>query len=125
MKRNKAISVIAVVLAVLMLVSLVASALPLVAHADELDDLKAKKAELSAPLPFTKGMPVLKIPQQMNDSVLREYGELLFDLENDPDEEQNLQDPDMILKMRAALVKKLKESDAPEEVYRRFRLTEI
>lgn len=84
-----------------------------------------KKAELSAPLPFTKGMPVLKIPQQMNDSVLREYGELLFDLKNDPDEEQNLQDPDMILKMRAALVKKLKESDAPEEVYRRFRLTEI
>ena len=47
MKKNKAVSIIAVILAVLMLVSLVASAIPLVAHADELDDLKAKKAELS------------------------------------------------------------------------------
>lgn len=55
MKRNKAISVIAVVLAVLMLVSLVASALPLVAHADELDDLKAKKAELSAKVQEIRG----------------------------------------------------------------------
>ena len=48
MKKNKAVSIIAVILAVLMLVSLVASALPLVAHADELDDLRAKKAEITA-----------------------------------------------------------------------------
>ncbi len=48
MKRNKTISIIAVILAVLMLVSLFASAIPLSAHADELDELKARKAELSA-----------------------------------------------------------------------------
>ena len=48
MKRNKAISAIAIVLAVLMILSLFISAIPMAAHADELDDLKAKKAELSA-----------------------------------------------------------------------------
>lgn len=50
MKRKKAVSVIAIILAVLMLISLVASAIPLVAHADELSEieaLRAKKDELS------------------------------------------------------------------------------
>ena len=47
MKRKKVTSVIAIILAVLMLVSLFASAIPLLAHADELDDLRAKKEELA------------------------------------------------------------------------------
>ncbi len=47
MKRKKAVSIIAIVLAVLMLVSLFASAIPLIAHADELDDLRARKDELA------------------------------------------------------------------------------
>ena len=48
MKRKKAVSVIAIILAVLMLVSLFASAIPLIAHADELDDLRARKEELAS-----------------------------------------------------------------------------
>ena len=48
MKKNKAISIIAIMLAVLMLLSLFISAIPVRAHADELDELKAKKEELSA-----------------------------------------------------------------------------
>ena len=47
MKRKKAISVIAILLAVLMVLSLFISALPLAAHADELDELRAKKDEIS------------------------------------------------------------------------------
>ena len=47
MNRKKAVSVIAVILAVLMLLSLVVGVIPLTAHADELDELRAKKAELS------------------------------------------------------------------------------
>ena len=47
MKRKKAISVIAIFLAVLMVLSLFISALPLAAHADELDELRAKKDEIS------------------------------------------------------------------------------
>lgn len=48
MKKNKAISIIAILLAVLMMLSLFVSAIPVRAHADELDQLKAKKEELSA-----------------------------------------------------------------------------
>ena len=48
MKRNKAISIIAILLAVLMLLGLFVSAIPVRAHADEIDDLKARKEELSA-----------------------------------------------------------------------------
>ena len=47
MKRKKSVSVIAVILAVLMLVSLVAGMIPLRAHADMLEELRAKKEELS------------------------------------------------------------------------------
>lgn len=55
MKRNKAISIIAILLAVLMLLSLFISAIPLRAHADELDELKARKEELSAKVLEIKG----------------------------------------------------------------------
>ena len=51
MNRKKALSVIAVILAVLMLLSLAVSVIPVRAHADELDELtalRAKKDELSA-----------------------------------------------------------------------------
>lgn len=48
MKKNKAISIIAILLAVLMMLSLFVSAIPVHAHADELDQLKAQKEELSA-----------------------------------------------------------------------------
>ena len=47
MKRKKSVSVIAVILAVLMLISLVAGMIPLRAHADQLDELREKKEELS------------------------------------------------------------------------------
>ncbi len=51
MKRKKAISLIAVILAVLMLLSLVVSVIPLSAYADEMDELsalRAKKDELTS-----------------------------------------------------------------------------
>ena len=48
MKRKKIVSVIAILLAVLMLASLVVSMIPASAFADELDDLKRQRDELSA-----------------------------------------------------------------------------
>ena len=52
MKKNKSVSIIAIVLAVLMLLSLLSAAIPLVAHAEEesaeLTALRQKKAQLSA-----------------------------------------------------------------------------
>ena len=50
MKKNKIVPIIAIILAVLMLVSLFASAIPMIAHAEEsaeLTALRAKKAEYS------------------------------------------------------------------------------
>lgn len=46
MNRKKAISVIAVILAVLMLLSLVVSAIPLSAYADELDEIAALRVQM-------------------------------------------------------------------------------
>ena len=48
MKRKKIVSFIAILLVLLMLLSLVVSVIPVAAYADELDDLRAQKAELSA-----------------------------------------------------------------------------
>lgn len=51
MKRKKAISIIAVILAVLMLISLIASAIPMLAYADDMDELavlRARKEELTS-----------------------------------------------------------------------------
>jgi len=48
MKRKKIVSLIAILMVVLMLFSLVVSVIPVAAYADELDDLRAQKAELSA-----------------------------------------------------------------------------
>ena len=48
MRRKRAVSIIAILLAVLMLLGLFISAIPIRAHADELDELKARKEELSA-----------------------------------------------------------------------------
>lgn len=47
-KRKKLVSVIAIFMAVLMFLSLVFSVIPVTAYADELDDLRAQKASLSA-----------------------------------------------------------------------------
>jgi len=48
MKRKKIVSLIAILMVVLMLFSLVVSVIPVSAYADELDDLRAQKASLSA-----------------------------------------------------------------------------
>ena len=55
MKRKKAISLIAILLVALMLLGLFASAIPVRAHADELDELKARKEELTAKVAEIKG----------------------------------------------------------------------
>jgi len=47
-KRKKFVSAIAILMAVLMLLSLVFSVIPVTAYADELDELRAQKAELSS-----------------------------------------------------------------------------
>ena len=50
------------------------------------------------------------------------YGNLLFDLETDPNQEHPVKDSTVEKKMIDALVRELKNSEAPEEQYRRLAL---
>lgn len=65
-KRKKFISFVAILMAVLMLLSLVFSVVPVSAYADELDDLKAQKEELSNQVRDIKQRIELLEQQQAN-----------------------------------------------------------
>ena len=65
-KRKKFISFVAILMAVLMLLSLVFSVVPVSAYADELDDLKAQKEELSNQVRDIKQRIELLEEQQAN-----------------------------------------------------------
>jgi hypothetical protein len=85
-----------------------------------------RDAEMAAPFSFTKGAPVMRIPAMQpenRDLVARELQTMLFDLENDPDQEHPLDDPEVEARMVAHLVRLMQESDAPEEQYLRLGLS--
>ena len=50
------------------------------------------------------------------------YGDLLFDLQMDPDEKTPLQDGELEDTMKKAMIQLLKENEAPEELYERIDL---
>ena len=108
-------------------------------HVDELQDI-----ELSEPFSFTKGVKLMKIPDRsyiggsMPLSVKREnpgvdrvfphagtpegWKSELFDLENDPHEMHPIDDPEIIARLRRAMVERMMENDAPVEQYTRMGL---
>ena len=81
-----------------------------------------KTAELAAPFSFTKGAKVLKIERKTTRKIPSMPYDLLFDLETDPGQKQNIID----YELRARLAKKMKEAmkrtDAPKEAYARYGL---
>jgi len=79
------------------------------------------EAELVPPLSFTKGAPVLKIPGRVWGSPWQ-FGTLLFDMENDPNQQHPLTDPDLELRMANLLVAQMRQSDAPVEQFERLGL---
>lgn len=84
-------------------------------------------AEMCGPLPFTKGARVMKIPvpsRLANATFCNsfQYGNLLFDLEKDPEQLSPVDDPEQEARMINALLVQLKDSDAPEEQYERLGL---
>ena len=84
-----------------------------------------EKATLAPPFSFSKGMPLLKIPfgapgSGMGDRSVNEYGSQLFDLEKDPQELNPIEDPETEARLSSAMVKLMKESDAPSELYERM-----
>jgi arylsulfatase A-like enzyme len=74
---------------------------------------------LSGPFSFTKGIQVLKIKGRtpLNPYV---YGSLLFDLEQDPKQENPIQDPDVEMRMIRLMAQLMSEHDAPAEQFERL-----
>ena len=99
--------------------------------------------------PFTKGCPVLKIPKGNgngkadfsallisgmdseeakhidNNSMVNavNFGDKLFDMQNDPRQEHNLCDKEIQMRMAALLIRAMRENDAPAEQYERIGLS--
>ncbi|MFF2525291.1 sulfatase [Streptomyces liangshanensis] len=78
-------------------------------------------AELIPPLPFTKGVPVLRIPGRAWGNPYA-YGTVLFDLETDPGQLHPLLDDALELRMAELLTGLMRASDAPESQFARLGL---
>lgn len=80
-----------------------------------------KGAELVGPFPFTKEVPVLKVPGHAMSNPYA-FGTLLFDLATDPEQEHPLVDSDLELRMATLLTERLRAANAPHEQYERLGL---
>ena len=78
-------------------------------------------ATLAEPFSFTKGIPLLKTAAQSWVNA-HEFGHLLFDLANDPQQQQPLHDPALEERMIKLLIERMQANDAPPEQYVRLGL---
>ncbi|GAA3100600.1 arylsulfatase A-like enzyme [Kribbella aluminosa] len=78
-------------------------------------------AQLHPPLPFTKDAPVLRVecPSVGNPWW---HGSLLFDLTDDPHQQNPLQDEELELQLAGLMVDLMRANDAPPEQYERLGL---
>lgn len=94
-------------------------------HADELREAKLAHAQ-----PFSKGMPLLKVPVGERSVMYDSYGPgamlenetRLYDLVADPGQTTPLQDPTLEARMSATMAQLMSELDAPEEAFARLLL---
>ncbi|SDT72296.1 sulfatase [Jiangella sp. DSM 45060] len=93
-------------------------------HSDHMfrpEELQA--AELIGPLPFTQGVPVIRVPGRPVNSPFR-FGTLLYDLDEDPGQQHPLRDDELELRMATLLVEAMRANDAPPSQYVRLGLPE-
>lgn len=74
------------------------------------------------PFSFTKGLRTMRVPSRGGFVNPWQHGTLLFDLEDDPHQEQPVVDDEIELRMLSLLVDKMRASDAPDEQYERLGL---
>jgi len=94
-------------------------------HPEELS-----RAELTAPLPFSKGQPLLKVPVHEKSAMYNTYGPgcllenetRLYDLHTDPGQEHPLDDAAAEARMAGLMVELMEASHAPPEAYQRLEL---
>jgi hypothetical protein len=94
-------------------------------------ELQNADRQLTDSFAFTGGIPVMRIPASTEEApnnscywydIHMKYGNLLFDLEEDPYQEHPIQDNMVEKRMTDALIQELDNSEAPEEQYRRLAL---
>jgi arylsulfatase A-like enzyme len=80
-----------------------------------------QEIELQPPFSFTKGCPTMKVKARawMNP---HQFGDLLFDVENDPAQQQPLDDEAVRARMTQHMVRLMRENDAPPEQFERLGL---
>lgn len=83
--------------------------------------------ELAGPFDFTKGCKVLKVKKGKPkfQSIPINFGNLLFDTKEDPQEEHPMDNPEIETYMRKLIVKAMKENDAPEYLYKKHKLEDL
>lgn len=83
-----------------------------------------QRATLAPPFSFTRGMPLLCIPQSESKQWTAEES-LFFDLAEDPAQDHPLDDPAVTARLRSRLVELMQETDAPLEQYTRMGLDAV
>lgn len=80
--------------------------------------------EQVGPFSFTKGCPLMKIPgrPQHISRTVHEQGHLLYDLQNDPEQEHPLDDEQTAARMIDHMIRLMQANDAPPEQYERLGL---
>jgi arylsulfatase A-like enzyme len=91
-------------------------------HIFKVDELQ--QWEKAGPFSFTKGCPVMKIPGRGAHvrGTLHAEGNLLYDLQTDPNQEHSLSDPDIEAYMIGHMVRLMQENETPAEQYERLGL---
>lgn len=82
-----------------------------------------KTLQVSQGFEFTKGLPLMRFDSD-SKSLAYQYGDLLFDLENDKHQMKSLKDSTIEAGMKKLMIELLKQNDAPEEQYIRLGLEE-
>ncbi|MDB5947515.1 MAG: sulfatase, partial [Ramlibacter sp.] len=89
-----------------------------------------QEAQLSPPQPFTKGVPVLRVPATPKSPNYKLHGPaaqndtvtVMFDLATDPGQEHPITDDAVHARLCGQLVRLMKQNDAPAEYFTRLGL---
>lgn len=85
------------------------------------DPAELRDASLVPPLPFSKGVPMLRVPGFPMGDPYR-HGTMLFDLEADPAQDDPLVDDEIELRMAGLLADLMRATDSPPEQFTRLGL---
>ena len=91
------------------------------------------QARLTPPTPFSRNMPLLRLPVSSKSALYNTYGPgclieddtRLYDLVRDPGQMVKIDDPALEARLSAQMAEKMRGLDAPEEAFARLQLTRV